>query len=173
MTILILFAALWKIFGGFCCLQTPKSISAPPVDSHARIAISQILESSFQRAARKNPDGTVNSINLALLYVTEDERKRVRALGNVAIGALREFTTDKETWRQRMALQLLNEFRTDEALAALTDFADHSQVRDIAVSSMAIYPAVKTRTILNRFLTDPDDRVRDAAKRALAVNGEK
>ena len=121
----------------------------------------------------RKPDGTAESVSLVLLHVTDENRKRVRYFGNAAISVLHEYVADSERWRQQLALELLGEFRSDEALAALVDFAEHAKVRDIAVYQMAQYPIDETRPILRKFLSDPDPLVRDTAKRALAAYGEK
>ena len=138
-----------------------------------RTTIKEILQATFEQAVHRKPDGTPESLNLTLLHVTDKNRKRVRDCGDAAVNALNEYATDNEIWRQRVALELLGGFRSDEALSALVDFAEHSEVRYIAVGQMAQYPIDKTRPILKKFLSDPDSLVRDAAKRALATYGEK
>jgi hypothetical protein len=138
-----------------------------------RTTIKEILQATFERAVYRKPDGTAESVSLVLLHATDENRQRVRHFGNAAISVLQEYVADSEGWRQQLASELLGEFKSDEALAALVDFAEHAKVRDIAVHQMAQYPIDKTRPILKSFLSDPDPLVRDAARRALASYGEK
>jgi HEAT repeat protein len=152
-----------------CLAQTQKEAASK---EQMRGAVKEILDASFQRAVHRNPDGTANSINFVLLYVTNEDRQRVHDFGNGAINVMREYVADNENWRQLMVLQLLTEFSSDDALAALVDFAEHSHVRESAVSHMSKYPIAKTRPFLKKFLADPDPLVRDAAKRTLTANRE-
>jgi len=150
-----------------------KETAKPTSNEETRATIKEILQETFEQAVHRKPDGTPESLNLTLLHVTDKNRKRVRDCGDAAVNVLNEYATDNEIWRQRVALELLGGFRSDEALSALVDFAEHSEVRYIAVGQMAQYPIDKTRPILKKFLSDPDSLVRDAAKRALATYGEK
>jgi HEAT repeat protein len=155
-----------------CLAQTQKEAPKPASKEQIRVTIKEVLDASFQRAVRRNPDGTADSINYVLLYLNDEDLKRVRDFGTPAISVLREYVPDKESWRQLMVLRLLTEFPSEDALTALVQFAEHSRVRDSAVSHMGKYPIEKTRPFLKKFLNDPDPLVRDAAKRTLAANGE-
>ncbi len=150
-----------------------KEALKPASKEQIRAVVTEILDAAFQRAAHRNPDGTIGSFNSVLLYVTDEDRKRVRDFGNSAISVLREYVADNEVWRQNVVLRLLSDFKSDDAFAALVDFAEHSHIRYIAVADMSAYPIDKTRVILKKFLSDPDPLVRDAAQRALTANGEK
>jgi HEAT repeat protein len=171
-TVIFLFVALAMVAGS-CSAQTQKEALKPASKEQIRATLREILEATFQRAAHRNPDGTIDSINMVLLHVTDEDRRRVRDFGNAAISVLREYVADNEGWHQQVALELLGEFKSDDALGALVDFAEHSRIRDTAVSYMGSYPIDKTRVTLKKFLSDPDPLVRDAAKRNLAANGEK
>jgi HEAT repeat protein len=152
--------------------QAQTDAQKPASKDQIRRAVQVILDTTFQRAAHRKADGTVDTINFVLLYLTDEERKQVRHFGTPAINVLREYVPDNENWRQVVVLQLLSEFTSDDALSALVDFAEHSHVRYIAVSQMGSFPIAKTRPFLKKFSADPDPLVRDAAKRNLAANGE-
>jgi len=170
-TTISLFIAL-AIVVGSCSTSAQEEAVKPSSKEQIRATIKEILEVTFQRAAHRNSDGTIESVSFVLLHITDENRKRVRDFGDPAISVLREYAMANEGWRSQMALELLDQFRSDEAFAALMDFAEHSKVRDIAVRDMAQYPIDRTRPILKKFLSDPDPLVRDAAKRALAAYGE-
>jgi hypothetical protein len=172
MKAIIFVLALCAIIAGSRLTAQTETVEVA-TKAQIRATLREILDSTFQQAAQRNADGSIKFVNYERLHITDDNRKRVRSFGNVAVSVLREYVSDGEGWRQQAAIELLGEFRSEEALTALVYFADHSRVRYVAIPYINEYPIGKTRAILRRFLSDPEPLVRDAAKRALDANGEK
>jgi HEAT repeat protein len=173
MKIAIFLAMTFALGVGSCARGMQKEAVKAASKEEIRATINDILQATFERAVHRKSDGTAESLNLALLHVTDENRKRVRDYGDAAVNVLKEYVTDYENWRQRAALELLCEFKTDQALGVLVNFTEHLKVRDIAVSYMAQYPIDKTQPVLKKLLSDPDELVRDAAKRTLTAYGQK
>jgi hypothetical protein len=130
---------------GSCSADMQKGAVEPASKEEIRATIKEIVQATFERAAHRQSSETVESVSLVLLHVTDQNRKRVRDFADEAVSVLREYVSDSQGWRQQAALELLSQFRSEEALAVLMEFAEHSRLRYIAVADMGQYPIDKIR----------------------------
>jgi hypothetical protein len=121
---------------------------------------------------RKTADGS--KIVVFPILATKEEQERVHQLGDNAVDALVEYATNDNGLQQMAAIRLLALFRSDKALAAFVQFAEHSRYRAFALEMMCIFPLEKTRTIYEKLNTsDPDPEVRQAAQDCLNSHKKK
>jgi hypothetical protein len=134
----------------------------------ARVVVRQVIQSAIDRSTEKTADSHT-LVRLPLLVIDE-EREKVRKLGDNAVDVIAEYAAnDRSTGLQQMAaIQLLTSFHSDKALGVFVQFIEHSRPRAYALGKICSFPIAKTRTIYEKYASDPDPQVREEVRYCLS-----